>query len=422
MQTMAFSSSGFSGSGDENVIGYHVWTTRTLTTQQAQLDLTLESVSVSSVLHTTVSLTPSLLDSSSTVKAGGSPLTFTIASLPETKTAFTVAIDDSSYTLKLAASDSTGPSDVTTSVLLNTDASWTFGLSATVVGRTVTLGQTTKAGVDGYVYLALAASESRPTITYILENGVATNVVSEGAQSVSFEFAPSSTAYGDYVIYVVQVSTYASDTVNIAVGSSIAVTFNSPCASSPCLNGGVCNVASETTYTCDCSSVDYSGAVCGDKINDCASSPCQNGGTCVDGNRSFTCTCPSSYTGFLCQVTSSTKCNAAPCLNGGVCYNATVTPYYSCVCNSNYTGDTCATAVTATGPTRPAASVRIIQTLALDLTPAQYPAFKADYAATIVAALKIAADRFSWVYFGPKTLQLKVSPYKPQISLQNSIS
>jgi len=35
--------------------------------------------------------------------------------------------------------------------------------------------------------------------------------------------------------------------------------------------------------------------------NECQSNPCQNGGICVDGVNSFTCLCPSSKAGAMCQ-------------------------------------------------------------------------------------------------------------------------
>ena len=39
-------------------------------------------------------------------------------------------------------------------------------------------------------------------------------------------------------------------------------------------------------------------------IDECTSGPCQNGGSCVDGLNSFTCNCPSGFTGVLCESKS----------------------------------------------------------------------------------------------------------------------
>lgn len=38
-------------------------------------------------------------------------------------------------------------------------------------------------------------------------------------------------------------------------------------------------------------------------INECASeiSPCQHEGTCIDVDGSYSCACPTGYTGFFCQ-------------------------------------------------------------------------------------------------------------------------
>lgn len=49
---------------------------------------------------------------------------------------------------------------------------------------------------------------------------------------------------------------------------------------------------------------DYHGALCELKYDDCESkfANCQNGGTCIDGINSFTCACPTFYSGPFCNV------------------------------------------------------------------------------------------------------------------------
>ena len=68
-----------------------------------------------------------------------------------------------------------------------------------------------------------------------------------------------------------------------------------------------------------------------------------NGGTCSPtATGGFTCTCPASYTGTLCEqvlgVTPTVPGN--PCLNGGTCVY--IAGYgYRCVCPYGYTGVRC---------------------------------------------------------------------------------
>lgn len=49
---------------------------------------------------------------------------------------------------------------------------------------------------------------------------------------------------------------------------------------------------------------DYHGALCELKYDDCESkfANCENGGTCIDGINSFTCACPTFYSGPFCNV------------------------------------------------------------------------------------------------------------------------
>ena len=113
------------------------------------------------------------------------------------------------------------------------------------------------------------------------------------------------------------------------------------CASNPCLNGATCNEY-VNYYNCTCAA-GFSGATCNismllfsnrqlsltllrlilSKINfftsskidklklfnnlldfdECASNPCQHQyATCTDGANSYTCTCPSDWTGTHCEI------------------------------------------------------------------------------------------------------------------------
>ena len=75
----------------------------------------------------------------------------------------------------------------------------------------------------------------------------------------------------------------------------------SPCASSPCLNGATCQVTGTgSTYTCTCPS-GYSGTNC-QIYNACFNNPCLNGATCQsNGNSLYICVCPPAYSGTNCQ-------------------------------------------------------------------------------------------------------------------------
>lgn len=67
---------------------------------------------------------------------------------------------------------------------------------------------------------------------------------------------------------------------------------------------------------------------------------CQNGATCIDGINSYTCLCPSTYTGNHCQ-TDVDECSLKPsvCANGATCTN--LIGSYSCICVNGWTGPDC---------------------------------------------------------------------------------
>ncbi|XP_072045350.1 uncharacterized protein [Amphiura filiformis] len=78
---------------------------------------------------------------------------------------------------------------------------------------------------------------------------------------------------------------------------------STPCASTPCLNGGLCNDLG-SSYTCTCQA-GYSGTNC-QVSNPCGSAPCLNGGVCTNWGASYTCTCPAGYGGSNCQLNNQT--------------------------------------------------------------------------------------------------------------------
>eukprot|EP00057_Strongylocentrotus_purpuratus_P025771 XP_011680245.1 PREDICTED: brevican core protein-like [Strongylocentrotus purpuratus] len=74
-------------------------------------------------------------------------------------------------------------------------------------------------------------------------------------------------------------------------------------------------------------------------LSPCYSNPCVNGGTCTVNGSSFTCTCPSSFTGPTCDEEFS-PCNSSPCMNGGTCLDVDESPF-NCICTPGYIGSTC---------------------------------------------------------------------------------
>ena len=73
--------------------------------------------------------------------------------------------------------------------------------------------------------------------------------------------------------------------------------------------------------SCDCTDTGFVGDVCELNINDCSFSQCQNGGICVDGFKTFTCLCPTHFTGNVCEIPIEEVClngnlQQSPLING----------------------------------------------------------------------------------------------------------
>ena len=92
----------------------------------------------------------------------------------------------------------------------------------------------------------------------------------------------------------------------------------------------------------------------------CEENLCENGGTCLAYADTYNCTCLSGYTGTLCETSLDGKfaipnlvialgymyvlciaCNERVCENGGTCMADAGT--YSCTCPTGYTGAICET-------------------------------------------------------------------------------
>ncbi|XP_065174482.1 uncharacterized protein LOC135804524 isoform X1 [Sycon ciliatum] len=75
------------------------------------------------------------------------------------------------------------------------------------------------------------------------------------------------------------------------------------------------------------------------QVNECASNPCKQG-VCVDGVFSFTCTCPSGFTGTLCETNlEGCALNKGVCQNNGDCVDTKGA--LTCMCKTGFTGAHC---------------------------------------------------------------------------------
>ena len=60
------------------------------------------------------------------------------------------------------------------------------------------------------------------------------------------------------------------------------------------------------------------GVLCQENVNECASSPCLNNGLCIDLPQRFECECQAGFQGTLCEINID-ECRSAPCKNAISC-------------------------------------------------------------------------------------------------------
>ncbi|CAC5372080.1 Neurogenic locus protein delta,Delta-like protein 1,Protein eyes shut homolog,Fibropellin-3,Delta-like protein A,Protocadherin Fat 1,Slit homolog 1 protein,Neurogenic locus Notch protein,Neurogenic locus notch homolog protein 3,Protein eyes shut,Protein jagged-1,Neurogenic locus notch homolog protein 4,Sushi, von Willebrand factor type A, EGF and pentraxin domain-containing protein 1,Fibropellin-1,Neurogenic locus notch homolog protein 2,Protein crumbs,Neurogenic locus notch homolog protein 1,Delta-like pr len=108
------------------------------------------------------------------------------------------------------------------------------------------------------------------------------------------------------------------------------------CLQSPCANGATC-INSAGSFSCQCPT-GWSGPLCTIDINECVSFPCHNGGTCNNIPGSYTCNCLPGYTGKNC-ITDINECLEVNCLNSGSCINTAGS--FQCLCGLGWKGDFC---------------------------------------------------------------------------------
>ena len=123
------------------------------------------------------------------------------------------------------------------------------------------------------------------------------------------------------------------------------------CSPIPCIQGvcrdGVngyeceCPTTSVTGYHCQIWCPDgLSGDFCDVVTPYCASEQtlCQNGGSCLEEPGGYSCLCPPTHTGSMCEQESN--CESVPCYNGGTC-SSLDDGGYGCRCSEGFDGDNC---------------------------------------------------------------------------------
>lgn len=109
----------------------------------------------------------------------------------------------------------------------------------------------------------------------------------------------------------------------------------SVCASNPCKNEGVCEDLFDLHH-CTCPS-DWTGPLCQDPTDTCVSNPCFYG-HCIDLPEGFKCVCEPGYSGRQCEVEVDV-CGNSNCSKGSTCLRGFQS--YVCLCPQNLTGRYC---------------------------------------------------------------------------------
>ncbi|XP_052094474.1 protein crumbs-like isoform X2 [Mytilus californianus] len=123
------------------------------------------------------------------------------------------------------------------------------------------------------------------------------------------------------------------------VGQSCEVSATATCSDIPCKSSGQCRdlTGSTPSFNCTCPS-GYSGYLCEKSIDYCEDLPCENGGNCTSMNNDYQCVCPPGYSGKNCTVDTD-NCIPGTCQNGGTCID--MVNDYICNCTDSWQGKHC---------------------------------------------------------------------------------
>ncbi|XP_038139449.1 protein crumbs homolog 1-like [Cyprinodon tularosa] len=109
----------------------------------------------------------------------------------------------------------------------------------------------------------------------------------------------------------------------------------SVCSPNPCQNGGACEDLFDL-HRCTCPS-DWTGSLCQEKTDTCISHPCVYG-NCTNLSKGFKCECEAGFTGKRCDVEVD-MCENSSCSYGATCLKGFRS--YTCLCPRNMTGYYC---------------------------------------------------------------------------------
>lgn len=161
------------------------------------------------------------------------------------------------------------------------------------------------------------------------------------------------------------------DTLQAVLAKTVLVGYE-PCASAPCQHGGTCHSfldlqpslsildspqlvfsspSASRSFSCSCPS-GFSGRQCQEQLNPCSPSPCADGAPCQpDAADGFRCLCPPDRQGVRCEMRREDSCASGPCKNGGSCREAPDGSFF-CLCRLGFKGSLCELATDGCRPSR----------------------------------------------------------------------